>query len=81
MSRQDLKHHNHKNTNQPNAAWLNKTNMALSLGISTQAFDKWKVKPVAKIGRETFFTVRSVVENRVDNAMRQAKSLRKSEVV
>ncbi len=45
--------------------WLNKSEMADSLGISTQAFDKWGVEPVARIGRETFFDVRSVVANRV----------------
>lgn len=45
--------------------WLNKSEMADSLGISTQAFDKWGVEPVARIGRETFFDARSVVANRV----------------
>ena len=45
--------------------WLNKSEMADSLGISTQAFDKWGVEPVARIGRETFFDARSVVNNRV----------------
>ena len=45
--------------------WLNKSEMSESLGISTQAFDKWGVEPVARIGRETFFDVRSVVDNRV----------------
>ncbi len=45
--------------------WLNKSEMADSLGISTQAFDKWGVEPIARIGRETFFDARSVVNNRV----------------
>lgn len=45
--------------------WLNKKSMADSLGISVQAFDKWGVKPVAKIGRESFYDVRSVVDNRL----------------
>lgn len=45
--------------------WLNKKRMAESLGISTQAFDKWGVEPVAKIGRESFYDVRSVVDNRL----------------
>lgn len=45
--------------------WLNKKSMADSLGISTQAFDKWDVKPVAKIGRESFYDVRSVIDNRL----------------
>lgn len=39
--------------------------MAASLGITTQAFDKWRVQPVARIGREAFFDVRSVLENRM----------------
>lgn len=45
--------------------WLNKKSMADSLGISVQAFDKWGIKPVAKIGRESFYDVRSVVDNRL----------------
>lgn len=45
--------------------WLNKKSMADSLGITVQAFDKWGVTPVAKIGREAFFDARSVVDNRL----------------
>lgn len=51
--------------------WLNKSEMADSLGISTQALDKWGVKPVSRIGREAFFTVRDVLDNRLDH--QQAK--------
>ncbi|MNZ24048.1 Phage DNA packaging protein Nu1 [compost metagenome] len=56
-------------TRQPH--WLNKSRMAASLGISTQAFDKWGVEPVARIGRETFYDVRSVLENRLAQAERK----------
>jgi phage terminase Nu1 subunit (DNA packaging protein) len=45
--------------------WLNKKSMADSLGISTQAFDKWGVEAVAKIGRESFYDVRTVLDNRL----------------
>jgi phage terminase Nu1 subunit (DNA packaging protein) len=45
--------------------WLNKSRMADSLGITTQAFDKWGVVAVAKIGRESFYDVRSVIDNRL----------------
>jgi phage terminase Nu1 subunit (DNA packaging protein) len=45
--------------------WLNKSRMAASLDISVQAFDKWGVKPVAKIGRETFYDAKSVLDNRL----------------
>jgi phage terminase Nu1 subunit (DNA packaging protein) len=47
--------------------WLNKKTMADSLGISVQAFDKWSVTPVAKIGRESFYDVRSVLDNRLQH--------------
>lgn len=47
--------------------WLNKKRMAESLGISVQAFDKWGVEPVTKIGRESFYDVRSVVDNRLQH--------------
>ena len=41
--------------------------MAASLGISVQAFDKWNVKPIARIGRAVFYDCRSVVANRLEN--------------
>lgn len=43
------------------AGWVNKKTMAASLGISVQAFGKWGVLPVARVGRESFFTVEDVV--------------------
>jgi phage terminase Nu1 subunit (DNA packaging protein) len=45
--------------------WLNRTDMAKSCGISPQAFDKWGVPSAAKHGREVFFTVDDVLENRL----------------
>lgn len=44
---------------------LNKSQMAKSLGISTQAFDKWGVEPVARIGNQAFFEARAVLDNRL----------------
>lgn len=46
---------------------LNKTDLCKSLGISTQAFDKWGVKPHKKDGRSQMYTVADVVANRVGN--------------
>lgn len=51
--------------------WLNKSDMAASLGISVQAFDKWGVRPAARIGREALFDVRSVLDNRLAQAARK----------
>lgn len=62
MSKSDI-------TRQPH--WLNKNRMAASLGISTQAFDKWGVEPVARVGREAFYDVRSVLDNRLQYAERK----------
>lgn len=45
--------------------WLNKKDMAASLRISVQAFDKWGVEPVARVGRSVFFDARSVLEHRL----------------
>lgn len=56
---------NHNITRQP--YWLNRKRMAESLGISTTAFDKWGVEPVAKIGRESFYDTRSVLDNRLQH--------------
>lgn len=47
--------------------WLNKKRMAESLGISVQAFDKWDVQPVQRIGREAFYDVKTVLENRLQH--------------
>lgn len=60
-----------KNETTKQRGWLNKSDMASSLGISPQAFDKWGVAPVARIGREAFYTVQNVVENRVEHAQRK----------
>jgi phage terminase Nu1 subunit (DNA packaging protein) len=46
---------------------LNKTDLCKSLGISTQAFDKWDVPTTSKKGRECLYTMSDVVGNRVAN--------------
>ncbi len=51
--------------------WLNRTQMAKSLGISGSAFDRWDVEPVARIGREKYFDVRSVLDNRLEHKAEQ----------
>ena len=45
--------------------YLNKKDMATSLRISVQAFDKWGVEPVMREGREVLYDVRSVLDNRL----------------
>lgn len=52
-------------------ALLKKKDMAESLGISVQAFDKWGVEPVLREGRAAYFSVKDVVENRLSKV--QAK--------
>jgi phage terminase Nu1 subunit (DNA packaging protein) len=51
--------------------WLNKSDMASSLGISPQAFDKWGVDSVLRVGREVFYRAQDVVQNRLDNAAKK----------
>jgi terminase small subunit / prophage DNA-packing protein len=46
---------------------LNKTDLCKSLGISTQAFDKWDVPIHSKKGRECLYQMSDVVGNRVAN--------------
>lgn len=55
----------------PEPVLLNKSDMCRSLGISTQAFDKWEVPVHSKKGREAFFTVADVVQNRMANMQRR----------
>ena len=52
--------------------WLNKSQMAKSLGISVQAFDKWGVAPVSRYGNQAFYDVRRVLDNRL---MKQADQM------
>lgn len=46
---------------------LKKKDMAESLGISVQAFDKWRVEPVLRDGRSAYFSARCVLDNRLAN--------------
>lgn len=62
------------------AVLLNKKDMATSLGISVQAFDKWGVIPTEKRGREVFYDVRSVLENRLAHQVRKQQPDEDSEV-
>ena len=48
---------------------LNKSDMASSIGISVQAFDKWGVPLVERRGREVFYDVKTVLE--IDRERRQ----------
>lgn len=47
------------------SVYLNKKDMAASLRISVQAFDKWNVEAVERRGREAFYDVRTVLDNRL----------------
>ena len=60
-----------KNETTKQPGWLNKSEMAKSLGISPQAFDKWGVEPISRIGREAFYRVQDVVQNRIAHAERK----------
>lgn len=55
--------------------WLNQSDAAKSCGISVQAFVKWGVKPVSKIGRESFYTIADILKNRLDH---QAENLKEA---
>ncbi|EMQ8341104.1 terminase small subunit [Escherichia coli] len=50
---------------------MNKKTMAQSCRVSATAFDKWGVTPVERKGREAFYDVASVIDNRVSNAIDQ----------
>lgn len=60
-----------KSEQQKQRGWLNKGDMAASLGISPQAFEKWGVQPVARLGREAFYTAEVVLENRLQHAQQK----------
>lgn len=47
--------------------WLSQQEMANTCAISLSAFQKWQVKPVARVGRKTFYTVQDVLANRLEH--------------
>lgn len=53
------------NTQALHPGWLNKKDMAASLRISVQAFDKWGIEPVARIGRSVYFDARQVLDHKL----------------
>ncbi|WP_345848169.1 terminase small subunit [Shewanella algae] len=59
----------------PDVVLLNKRDLCSSLGISTQAFDKWGVNFREKRGRECLYSVADVVANRVGHAERKAAAI------
>ena len=52
----------------PLPTWINTKQMAASCGISVQAFSQWGVPKAGAIGREVFYTVDDVIENRIAKA-------------
>ncbi|MBO2556560.1 terminase small subunit [Shewanella algae] len=59
----------------PDVVLLNKRDLCSSLGISTQAFDKWGVNFREKRGRECLYSVADVVANRVGHAERKVAAI------
>lgn len=49
----------------PEPGWLTKKQMVSSCGVTPTAFDKWGIQPVARIGRNAYFTVSDVISNRL----------------
>lgn len=56
--------------------WLNRKHAARACRVSVQSFDAWGIKPVAKIGRETFYLAADIIENRVANAVAKTETTR-----
>ncbi len=48
--------------------WLNAKDMSASCGTTPPTFRAWGVEPVGQIGREKFYIVKTVIENRVNAA-------------
>lgn len=51
----------------PKPSWLTQADMAASCDKSLSAFQKWNVEPVEKIGRNVFYAVADVLENRLND--------------
>lgn len=64
-----------KKTEEIKEHWLNQMQAAKSAGVSVQAFTKWEVRPVKRIGRQAFYEVKDILKNRLDH---QAQTIKKS---
>lgn len=53
---------------------LSRSQMADACGISTTAFDKWRVEPFKKQGRMMMYRVSDVIENRIENDTRKSNN-------
>ena len=53
----------------PEPHWLNQRTAALSCGVSTKSFAEWRVEPCARIGKEVFYTVADIVQNRLSRQL------------
>lgn len=54
-------------------SWVNRKKLAELLEITVVAFDRWGVAPVARVGRELFFTIPAVLKNRTTHILEQHK--------
>jgi len=52
----------------PYPHWLNQQQMAKSVGVTVSAFARWEVEPVARIGKQVYYDVGSVLANRLEKA-------------
>ncbi len=73
--------HTEKVTQKPKieSHWLDQATMAAALEISLSAFQKWRVDPVARIGRKVYYEVSTVIANRQEHQARQLEQRPKPE--
>lgn len=50
--------------------WINQKTAAASCGISVVGFQKWKIPPAGKVGRNTYYTIAGILESRLANQRR-----------
>ncbi len=50
--------------------WINQKTAAASCGITVVGFQKWKVPPIGKVGRNTYYTIAGILESRLANQRR-----------
>ncbi len=48
--------------------WISKTDLCRLLDMSKKGFDYWGVHAAGMVGQRTFYTLKDVIKNRVDNA-------------
>jgi len=60
---------------------LTQAEAAASCGVSVSAFARWGVEPVARSGRNTYYTARAILENRLRHRLKSSPEIKQLTII